>query len=160
MEDNRMVSFSLGGMAFEYDDNKNQINVRCFICSGEIAIFCPPFFYVAFSVIWRCWECKRFFRGASKFKSFAYPCKAYIILFAPLRTSFCNAINRPAFHSPNDVFFCIYKSGGFAGSIFIKPLFDSIKSLYFFTKFPSQLPIFILYFCFVFFIFWNMPKLI
>ena len=25
MEDNRMVSFSLGGMAFEYDDNKNQI---------------------------------------------------------------------------------------------------------------------------------------
>jgi hypothetical protein len=26
MEDNRMVSFSLGGMAFEYDDNKNQIN--------------------------------------------------------------------------------------------------------------------------------------
>ena len=23
MEDNRMVSFSLGGMAFEYDDNKN-----------------------------------------------------------------------------------------------------------------------------------------
>ena len=28
MEDNRMVSFSLGGMAFEYDDNKNQINKR------------------------------------------------------------------------------------------------------------------------------------
>lgn len=28
MEDNRMVSFSLGGMAFEYDDNKNQINIK------------------------------------------------------------------------------------------------------------------------------------
>lgn len=28
MEDNRMVSFSLGGMAFEYDDNKNQINMN------------------------------------------------------------------------------------------------------------------------------------
>ena len=28
MEDNRMVSFSLGGMAFEYDDNKNQINMQ------------------------------------------------------------------------------------------------------------------------------------
>lgn len=28
MGDNRMVSFSLGGMAFEYDDNKNQINGR------------------------------------------------------------------------------------------------------------------------------------
>lgn len=26
MEDNRMVSFSLGGMAFEYDDNKNQMS--------------------------------------------------------------------------------------------------------------------------------------
>ena len=26
MEDNRMVSFSLGGMAFEYDDNKNKHN--------------------------------------------------------------------------------------------------------------------------------------
>ncbi len=23
-----MVSFSLGGMAFEYDDNKNQINIK------------------------------------------------------------------------------------------------------------------------------------
>ena len=28
MGDNRMVSFSLGGMAFEYDDNKNQINIK------------------------------------------------------------------------------------------------------------------------------------
>ena len=28
MEDNRMVSFSLGGMAFEYDDNKNQISIK------------------------------------------------------------------------------------------------------------------------------------
>ena len=28
MENNRMVSFSLGGMAFEYDDNKNQINIK------------------------------------------------------------------------------------------------------------------------------------
>ena len=25
---NRMFSFSLGGMAFEYDDNKNQINIK------------------------------------------------------------------------------------------------------------------------------------
>ena len=33
MEDNRMVSFSLGGMAFEYDDNKNQINMRVH-CGG------------------------------------------------------------------------------------------------------------------------------
>ena len=28
MEDNRTVSFSLGGMAFEYDENKNQINIK------------------------------------------------------------------------------------------------------------------------------------
>ena len=28
MGENRMVSFSLGGMAFEYDDNKNQINIK------------------------------------------------------------------------------------------------------------------------------------
>ena len=28
MGDNRMVSFSLGGMAFEYDDNKNLINIK------------------------------------------------------------------------------------------------------------------------------------
>ena len=30
MGDNRMVSFSLGGMAFEYDDNKNQMDVSKF----------------------------------------------------------------------------------------------------------------------------------
>ena len=28
MEDNRVGRFSLGGMAFEYDDNKNQINIK------------------------------------------------------------------------------------------------------------------------------------
>ena len=28
MEKNKMVSFSLGGMTFEYDDNKNKINIK------------------------------------------------------------------------------------------------------------------------------------
>lgn len=28
MEKNKMVSFSLGGMTFEYDDNKNKINIE------------------------------------------------------------------------------------------------------------------------------------
>ena len=37
MEDNRMVSFSLGGMAFEYDDNKNQINIKKHVISFKSA---------------------------------------------------------------------------------------------------------------------------
>ncbi len=28
MQNHRMVSFSLGGMTFEYDENKNQINIK------------------------------------------------------------------------------------------------------------------------------------
>ena len=53
MEDNRMVSFSLGGMAFEYDDNKNQINfansscVRLFFLRRS-RTFAPNFMFATF----------------------------------------------------------------------------------------------------------------
>ena len=34
MEDNRMVSFSLGGMAFEYDDNTQKKKLWKYVGSG------------------------------------------------------------------------------------------------------------------------------